>query len=167
MEKSEELAKLLKIKPKYPDSAGNTQEEREINWLWNYEYTLKESEREPTIYRIERNGTTTICCHSCGTGSFERRIYPDFTKPSNFVKLLNLVYKCGINQKYDFQLASMSFEEDNNSIWLGEIEEIIKNFETVWIECLFTSLQKSNPDSWDKLFTKKIQQQAQQTDWEY
>ena len=94
-------------------------------------------------------------------------IYPDFTKPSNFVKLLNLVYKCGINQKYDFQLASMSFEEDDNSIWIGEIDEIRQSFETVWIECLLTSLQKNNPDNWDKLFTKKIQQQAQQIEWEY
>ena len=94
-------------------------------------------------------------------------IYPDFTKPDNFVKLLNLVYKCGINQKCDFQLASLSFEYDDNSIWIDEVEEIKISFENVWIECLKTKLQTNNPDSWDINFANIIKQQAQQTNWTY
>src|SRR5574344_262629 len=139
MNRSEELAKLLGIKPK-----------KEIAM-----HCGTNCNRHNCI--MDRD-----CEHYKPIGA-----YPNFTKPDNFVKLLNLVYKCGINQKCDFQLASLSFEYDDNSIWIDEVEEIKISFENVWIECLKTKLQTNNPDSWDINFANIIKQQAQQTEWTY
>lgn len=85
---------------------------------------------------------------------------PDLTKPNNFVKLLNILYRCGVNHDYDFQLAGMSFEEDNI------YHEQMETFEELHLFCVYTRLNK-NYDSWDDKFIKIIKEKIKNTNWEY
>ena len=86
--------------------------------------------------------------------------YPNLENPKNFVKLLNLLYRCGINHDYDYQLATMSFEEDNL------YHENIETFEQLHLMCLLSMLQKEY-DSWDKQFKILIKDKIKNADWEY
>ena len=133
MNRSEELCKLLGLKT-------------EIRWrgalglhLWEHKI-------------IDDNGNETE----------KVEVYPDLTKPSNFVKLLNLVYKCGINSRKDFNLASMSCEEDNCT--LAGIE--FDTFEDEWLEYIAHMMSRTY-DSWDRKFIEITKHQAQATKWDY
>ena len=89
----------------------------------------------------------------------EHAFYIDFKNPENFVKLVNLIYKCGINQPYDYQLATLSFEEDDYI----EVEQH-ERFEDRYLEVLLYSLGKSY-DTWDKTFSNKVKQMIRDTKW--
>lgn len=87
---------------------------------------------------------------------------PDFeNNNNNFVKLLNIIYTCGINQKYDYQLATLSFEED----WCYYSEEYPNTFQHRYLEVLLYLLSK-NYDSWDNKFQKIIKQAIREAKWE-
>jgi hypothetical protein len=87
-------------------------------------------------------------------------VYPDFEKPENFVKLLNILYKLGINQDCDFNLASMSFTQDDYSV-TGD------SFEDIWLKCLLLELDKSNPDTFDSKFSEMVKQAIKSEEWIY
>lgn len=87
---------------------------------------------------------------------------PDFeNNNNNFVKLLNIIYTCGINQKYDYQLATLSFEED----WYYYYEEYPNTFQHRYLEVLLYLLSK-NYDSWDNKFQKIIKQAIREATWQ-
>ena len=87
---------------------------------------------------------------------------PDFeNNNNNFVKLLNIIYTCGINQKYDYQLATLSFEED----WYYYYEEYPNTFQHRYLEVLLYLLSK-NYDSWDNKFHKIIKQAIREATWQ-
>lgn len=80
---------------------------------------------------------------------------------NNFVKLINIIYACGINQKYDYQLATLSFEEDS-CYWF---EENSNTFQKRYLEVLLYTLSK-NYDSWDVKFQNIIKQAIKNEQWE-
>lgn len=87
---------------------------------------------------------------------------PDFeNNNNNFVKLLNIIYTCGINQKYDYQLATLSFEED----CYYYSEEYPNTFQHRYLEVLLYLLSK-NYDSWDNKFQKIIKQAIREATWQ-
>ena len=87
--------------------------------------------------------------------------YPDFSEPTNFCKLINLIYKCGINQPYDYQLATLSADED----FYVETEQY-ENFQDRYLEVLIYLLSRDK-DNWDKEFSKKIKQLIRKEKWKY
>lgn len=86
--------------------------------------------------------------------------FPDFGKPENFVKLLNIVLKIGINEVCDFQPATMNFSQENYSIE-GE------TFEEIWLNCLLCELEPHNPDSWERKYSEMLKQAIREEKWEY
>lgn len=113
MNRSEELAKLLGIKPKIScklQCVGSK--------------------------GVDKNGEV-MCINNCSKSGL---LYPNFTKPDNFVKLLKI--------NFDIDLV------------LG-----IDNIEDNFIETLISILPHMYEYDVDGLNT--IKQQAQQTDWTY
>lgn len=89
-------------------------------------------------------------------------VYPDFeNNNNNFMKLVNIIYTCGINQKYDYQLATLSFEED----YCYYSEKTQNTFQERYLDVLLHLLDK-NYDNWDKKFQKILKQAIKQADWE-
>lgn len=92
--------------------------------------------------------------------------HPDLeTNANNFVKMQNIVYKCGVNSEYDFQLASMSYTEDNYSDCFDE--ENTDTFEKKWLQCLLFTLNPCNPDSWDRKYVEAVTQAIREAEWEW
>ena len=89
----------------------------------------------------------------------EHEFYIDFKNPENFVKLVNLIYKCGINQPYDYQLATLSADED----FYVETEQY-ENFQDRYLEVLLYVLSRDK-DNWDKEFSNKVKQMIRDTKW--
>lgn len=125
MNKSEELAKLLGIKPKA------------------YCAQLQDNE-----YCSKFQGYMEECKQNCIA------IYPDFTEPSNFVKLLHL-YKYYLNNSLELNKYSRNYNEHSNiNIYINQkIDKAIEIYH--WA--------KEVLDVYNKDFIK----QAQQTEWEY
>ena len=86
----------------------------------------------------------------------------DFTKPENFVRLVNLIYTCGINQPFDYQLATLSAEEDEDY----SDYESIETFEQRYLQVLLYTLAK-NYTHWDELFFSLVTKSIRETEWLY
>jgi len=146
MNKSEKLCKLLGIEPKYNI------------------YRKMKTRTDKYIRTITKKGIKLVKLLDT---EYIIEIFPDLTKPSNFVKLLNIVYNCKINNNIrDFALASMN-ETFDDGIGFPFYEEEYITYEKVWLTCLKLRLTVNNPDSWDKKFKELIEQQSQQIKWQY
>ena len=88
--------------------------------------------------------------------------YPDFTKPKNFVRLINLIYTCGINQPFDYQLATLSAEEDEDF----SDYEATETFEQRYLRVLLYTL-KNDYTHWDELFFSLVAKSIRETEWVY
>ena len=147
MTRSEELCKLLGIEP---------------NWV-NITCKGLECKNKCNLFVLPSDKCRKIeKGEPCQYIYRYKEIYPNLTKSSNFVKLLNLVYKCGINSRKDFNLASMSCEEDNCT--LAGIE--FDTFEDEWLEYIAHMMSRTY-DSWDRKFIEITKHQAQATKWDY
>lgn len=88
--------------------------------------------------------------------------YPDFEKPGNFVRLVNLIYTCGINQPFDYQLATLSAEEDEDF----SDYEAVETFQQRYLQVLLFALAK-NYSHWDELFFSLVTKAIRKTEWIY
>ena len=120
MNKSEELAKLLGIEPIKKDCP----------------------------HRGCRNHITHPC-EVCNNRRFIN-IYPDFTKPYNFVKLL----------EYLIEVTGIRFTKEMTTIGLG----IGDDFQSALLDYL---IQLSNGKGEYQIQYKRVKQQAQQVNWEW
>ena len=87
---------------------------------------------------------------------------PDFEKPGNFVRLVNLIYTCGINQPFDYQLATLSAEEDEDF----SDYEAVETFQQRYLQVLLFALAK-NYSHWDELFFSLVTKAIRKTEWIY
>ena len=147
--KDKELAELLGIKSKWV-----------LNYFCDDTMQIKKSVNDTKEQAIERFNDELYPRDEI------KEEYPDFTEPENFVKLLNIVYKCGINSKLDFHLASMSFVEDNISPGSYLNDNALSTFEKVWLFCFKGTLGHPK-DKWERDYIDLIKQAAQQVDWRY
>lgn len=131
MSKSEELAKLLGIEPKM---------KKVCNKCGGVEYW--------------RSGACLN--HKCNweiNDTTEKPFYPDFTKPSNFVKLLNILYDydCVQNAQTEIHRVTLPMYSAEENIQNGYIKYLVTHF-----------------DKFNRVDLSEIlKQQAQQTEWEY
>ena len=138
MDKSEELCRLLGIEP-----------QRLIKYsIGDDIFTIQDSTNKVNDVYFE------IADRSPINGRYvtlikESNIYPDLTKPSNFVKLLFFKFPNFNNEYYNI----LEFMSDN----FVEIENINE-----YIESLYNQLKID-----DKRIIKDIAKQAQATKWEY
>lgn len=137
MNRSEELAKLLGIEP-----------EIEENYcIANYD--------DCPIH------TQCCCpenCTKCDNYEKEHDLYPDFTKPNNFVKLLQLT----INNRFNFDINGDSSNPNANGVYGYVCDKLIcaESIEEYLIKML---IQLSRYEE----SIKEFKRQAQQTDWTY
>ena len=96
-------------------------------------------------------------CELCG---IEKTV--DFTKPENFARLVNLIYTCGINQPFDYQLATLSAEEDEDY----SDYEPSETFEQRYLQVLLYTLAKKY-DHWDELFFSLVSKSIREAEWVY
>lgn len=95
--------------------------------------------------------TKSISERICNTLGID---YIDFTEPTNFVRLLNIIYSMKINNRpYDFMLASMTDIYDD--VYIDEPET---TYEEMYLECLNYMIHRNNPDSWDRQFEQKLKE---------
>lgn len=92
-------------------------------------------------------------CKKCIHKENSELRYPDFTKPSNFVKLLEMEINCDTDR----------YETLGELVWYLGGETTSRQ---TFINCV-ESLFNENSMWFDEKRNKIINQQAQQTEWEY
>ena len=150
-ELSKQLCELCGIKPRY----GIYVDYGDLD----HDYRLVTNERK---YRLIADCRWSNGVEDEGLRNLEPIFYPDFTQPENFVRLVNLIYTCGINQPYDYQLATLSAEEDEDY----SDYEVSETFEKRYLQVLLYTLAK-NYDHWDELFFSLVTKSIREAEWVY
>ena len=89
-------------------------------------------------------------------------VYPDFTEPENFVKLLELLVNNGINVMFDFK----HHKNDKNLVELNKGDATGENLTEAIIDHIETSVEYYEFDGVEEGINN-LKQAAQQVDWRY
>ena len=148
---NKQLCELCGIKPRY----GIYVDYGDLD----HNYKLETNERK---YRLIADYRWYYSVDDEDLRDLKPEFYPDFTKPENFVRLVNLIYTCGINQTFDYQLATLSAEEDEDY----SDYESSETFEQRYLQVLLYTLAK-NYDHWDELFFSLVSKSIREAEWVY